>query len=331
MKKILILGISSFGGSTFADFMLTKNLFVIGTYRRRKNNLYQPHLQNKNIKNFKNFKIDLDLNLKKLLKIIKKYKPKYIIDFASICMVNESWANPELYLKSNVQSKSLLLKEICNYKFIKKYIYISTPEVFGSNKNSIKENQKIFNPSTPYAISKLSFELLLKSYGQSFNLPYTICRFSNFFGIGQPNYRLIPKVILSILTNAKFPLHGNGISKRNFISSFDFSNGIYLTLIKGKNKKTYHFSSNEFFTVKEIVKQICKIKKYSFDKLVKKVKDRTGKDTTYKLNYNQTKNELDWKPKIKFNDALKDIIKFYEKNLNKLKQLDTKYIDKNLN
>jgi len=331
MKKILILGISSFSGSAFADFMLTKNFSVVGTYRRRKNNLYQPHLQNKNIKNFQSFKIDININLKKLLKIIKKYKPQYIIDFASICMVNESWTKPELYLKSNLQSKSLLLKEICNYKFIKKYIYISSPEVFGSNENSIKENQKIFNPSTPYAISKLSFELLLKSYGQSFNLPYTICRFSNFFGIGQPNYRLIPKVILSILINAKFPLHGNGMSKRNFISSFDFSNGIYLTLIKGKNKKTYHFSSNEFFTVKEIIKQICKIKKYSFDKLVKKVKDRTGKDATYKLNYNQTKNELDWKPKIKFNDALKDIIKFYEKNLNKLKQLDTKYIDKNLN
>ena len=101
MKKILILGISSFSGSAFADFMLTKNFSVVGTYRRRKNNLYQPHLQNKNIKNFQSFKIDININLKKLLKIIKKYKPQYIIDFASICMVNESWTKPELYLKSN--------------------------------------------------------------------------------------------------------------------------------------------------------------------------------------------------------------------------------------
>ena len=206
MKKILILGTSSFGGAATANFLLNKKFFVIGTYRRKKSHLYQPHLQNSNVKNFKDFKIDFDLekDILKIIKIISKYKPKYIIDFASICMVNESWEQPETYIKSNLEKKSMLIKKLCGNKFLEKYIYISTPEIFGSNKNSIKEDFNFFNPSTPYAISKLAFEMILKSYGKQYNFPYIICRFSNFFGIGQPNYRLVPKVFLSIFSKKNF-------------------------------------------------------------------------------------------------------------------------------
>ena len=330
MKKILVLGCSSFGGSAFVNFMLDKNFFVIGTYRRKKNILYQPHLKNKNKVNFIDYKIDFDKDLFAIIEIVKKYKPEYIIDFASICMVNESWNNPDVYIKSNLEVKSLFLRHIHKYSFIKKYVYISTPEIFGSNERPIKEIEKVFNPSTPYAISKLSFEMMLKSYGQSYNFPYTICRFSNFYGAGQPNYRLIPKVILSIITGKKFPLQGNGKSKRDFINSYDFSNGIYLAIIKGKNKSTYHFSTGKYYTIKDVINKICKIKKYDFSKLIKIEKDRKGKDKTYKLNCTFTKKELTWKPKINLDNALKEIIEFYENNLKEIRKLEIKYIDSNL-
>lgn len=331
MKKVLILGSSSFSGSCFANFMLNKKYFVITTHRRKKNIIYQPHLQNKNKNNLKCYQIDLDKNINNLVKIIKKYKPSYIVDFASICMVNESWNNPEVYFQSNVEKKSILIKKLINYKFIKKYLYISTPEVFGSNDNLINENYNIFNPSTPYAISKLSFEYLIKSYGRLFNFPYIICRFSNFYGISQPNYRLIPKVILSIYTKKKFPLQGDGQSKRNFIESFDFSNGIFLALKKGKKNSTYHFSTKEFFTIKRVIKQICKISNYNYEKLVKINPDRTGKDKSYKLGCKKTMKELGWRPRINFNNSLKKIIFFYKKNLKTLSKLDKTYKDKNLN
>lgn len=329
MKKILILGGSSFSGSSFANYMLKKNYFVVSTYRRKKNILYQPHLQNKNKKNLRNIRIDLDKNINRLIKIIKKLKPNYIVDFASLCMVNESWVKPEIYFNSNLKNKSILLKELINLSFIKKYIYISTPEVFGSSEKSIKEDYSHFNPTTPYAVSKLSYELLLKSYGKSFNFPYIICRFSNFFGIGQPNYRLIPKVILSILTNKKFPLQGNGTSKRNFIDSYDFCRGIYLAISKGNIKSSYHFSTKKFYSIKNVIKKICLLKNFRYKDLIKVKKDRIGKDKTYKLNCKKTIKELGWKPIISFEDSLKNIIKFYEMNLNKLKYLETVYNDKN--
>jgi dTDP-glucose 4,6-dehydratase len=309
--------------------MLKKNYFVITTYRRKKNILYQPHLQNKNKKNLRDIRIDLDKNINQLIKVIKNQKPNYIVDFASMCMVNESWNKPEIYFNSNLKNKSIFLKKLIKLSFIKKYIYISTPEVFGSSEKSIKEDCSYFNPTTPYAISKLSYELLLKSYGKSFNFPYIICRFSNFFGIGQPNYRLIPKVILSILTKKRFPLQGNGASKRNFIDNYDFSNGIYLALLKGSVKSSYHFSSKNFYSIKDVIKMICRLKNFKYKDLIKIKKDRIGKDKTYKLNCKKTIKELDWKPRNSFENSLKNIIKFYETNLSKLKNLETVYYDKN--
>ena len=331
MNKVLILGTSSFGGAATADFLLSKKFFVLGTYRRKKNPLYQPQTQNLKKKNFKDFKIDFDQDkdISKIIKIIDRYKPKYIIDFASICMVSESWDYPENYIKSNLEKKSILVRKLCSKRFLKKYIYISTPEIFGSNKYSIKEDSNIFNPSTPYAISKLAFEMMLKSYGDHYNFPYIICRFSNFFGKGQPNYRLIPKVFLNIFSKKKFYLEGRGQSQRNFIESYDFANGIYLTIKKGVVKNKYHFSSNKFYSIKKIVQIIYSLKSENFNKFVKYTKERKGKDQAYKLDCKKTIKSLGWKPKVSLINSLKKIKIFYEQNFIKLKKLDSIYKDKN--
>lgn len=331
MEKILILGTSSFGGASTANFLLSKNYSVLGTYRRRKNKLYQPYVRNSKIKNFREFKIDFDSNkdISKLISIIKLFKPKYIIDFASICMVNESWNYPENYFRSNLEKKSIFIKKLSNINFLKKYIYISTPEIFGSNNKPIRENSTNFNPSTPYAISKLAFEMLLTSFGKQLNFPYIICRFSNFFGIGQPNYRLIPKVFMSILSKKKFFLDGKGNSKRNFIYSEDFANGIYKTIKYGKVRNKYHFSSNKYYTIKKVVQIIYNLKSLNYNNFVKYKKDRKGKDQNYTLDCKKTKKNLGWKAQIDLEASLKKINFFYEKNYNKLKKLELKYKDKN--
>ena len=150
-------------------------------------------------------------------------------------MVDESWENPERYTLINALSKIHILECIKNEKFLEKYIYISTPEILAL-KHSIDELNKDYNPSTPYALTKLSCELYLKNLHQNYNFKSIITRFSNFYGPGQTYYRLIPKLILSIYKNKKFPLQGNGKSKRNFIFTDDFCDGIYKVLKKGGRK-----------------------------------------------------------------------------------------------
>ena len=123
------------------------------------------------------FKIDLKKHPEKLIKLVNQIKPQYIIDFASVCMVNESWINPKYYFDTNFNSKIDLITKINSMNFLKKFIYIGTPEIFGSSEKQIDEYSKSFSPSTPYAISKLNTEFLLDNYNNNKNPKSIIVRF----------------------------------------------------------------------------------------------------------------------------------------------------------
>ena len=321
MKKIFILGISSFSGAALASYLVKKKYRVFGTFYKKKN-IYLLPLDKKKIKIFK---IDLLKDTKKLLFLIKKIKPEVIVDHASICMVGESWLNPDKYFKINVNSKIDLIKGLKNSKFLKKYIYISTPEIFGSKSKRIDEFCSEFNPSTPYASSKLASELNFRHALLYQNFPIIISRFSNFYGPNQPLYRLIPKVIMSIKKNKKFPLEGGGQSIRNFIYTDDFCSGINKLIVKGELGKIYHFSGNKFLKITKIIKLICDIKKVSYKKLVKVTSDRIGKDNTYKLKCLWTKKKLNWSEKVSIKQGLYKTIVFYDKFFEKFSKKSLEY------
>jgi len=328
-NKILILGCSSFSGAAMVNFLLDKEKYRIhGTYRRKKIRPYLPYMMNKNYKFFKSYKIDFCKNPKKILDLIIKIKPHYIIDFISMGMVNQSWNYPEIYFKTNSLNKAYILKHLSKTKFLKKYIYISTPEIFGSTKNSISEKHEIFKPSTPYATSKLGAEMILKNYFDSYKLPIIITRFSNFYGPGQPIYRLIPKVIASIDKKIKFPVEGGGSTVRNFIFSYDFCNGIYKTLLKGKIGDVYHFSGKKFYKIIDVVKIICILKSFKLKSLVKKTKTRIGQDFIYKLEASETRKKLNWKPIYSLEKGLKEVIVYHKKNFKKIPKKYFTYNDK---
>ena len=321
MKKFLVLGSHSFSGSTFVNFLLDKKYDVIGTFNSKKSDKNLLFLKNKNLKKFKNFKINflIKKDLNKLKVIIKKYRPNYIVDFASICDVNSSWFRPKDYIDINVSSKLDLLSLLSHHNFVKKYVYISTPEVFGSSKNYIYENCDLFNPSTPYATSKLAAENLIKNYTRFKNLPGIITRFSNFYGPVQLENRLIPKLILAIKLKKKFPLHGNGSSLRSFIFSEDYCEGIYSVIKHGKVGEVYHFSDYKFYKIIDIVKKVYKNFNLDYKKKIKFEKERIGKDQMYKLQCDYTKKKLKWSPKVNLNKGIIKVVdydnKSFENNL----------------
>jgi len=330
-KKILILGSSSFSGSSTVDFLLSRDIYkVFGTYRKKKNKFYLPYKFNKRFKKFKDFKLDLLKNPNHLVNLIEKIKPQIIIDFASICMVNESWKNSETYFKINVSSKTKMLETLSSSKYLEKYIYISTPEIFGSSDKYIDENSTFFDPQTPYASSKLSFELLLKNYQTFFDFPLIISRFSNFYGPGQPLHRLIPKLLACVQIKKKFPLQGDGKSKRNFIYAYDFCNGIEKLIKKGKVGKIYHFSGNSFHSVNDVINKVCDLKSYDFKKLVKKIKSRVGQDLIYKLGSRKSREELKWRPIYTLKMGLQEIITYHNKYFKNVLNKDLTYRDNQL-
>ena len=313
-KKVLILGISSFAGASFANYLLNQsNYKIIGTYNKKRKLPFKLFLEkNKNFKKIKLFKLDLSLNETQIDKVIKKVNPNYIVDFASICMVNESWSNPKLYFKINFISKINFIKDLYKQKVLKKYIYVSTPEIFGSNQKPVTENSTKFNPSTPYASSKLALEIILNNFIKNSKYKIIIARFSNFYGRGQPMHRLLPKLIYCINNKIKFPLQGDGNTKRDFIFEDDFNQGLLKIIKVGKVGEKFHFSGEKYYTIKDIINKVIKIKNYSWSKLILKKPERQGKDKNYYLNCKKTKHKLNWKCKISLQEGLKKTISYYD-------------------
>jgi len=327
-KKFLVLGSNSFSGSNLINFLLEKNCKVVGISRSSEyKKVYLPYKNSLNIKNFKFYKININTNLKKLNLIVKKFKPQYIINYIAQGMVSESWINPEDWYNTNVVSQVKLYKELSKFKFIKKFVHVTTPEVYGSVSGKIKENFN-FNPSTPYAISRATTDLHLNKYFKNFKLPVIFTRTSNVYGPHQQLYRIVPKTLLCLRLNKKIDLHGGGASKRSFIFIEDASAATYLVSIKGKIGNTYHISTDQIISIKNLVKKVSKITKTNFNNLTNMTKDRIGKDNLYNLNSTKIKKELKWKSKINIDEGLRKTLQWIDNNFSNLSKEKANYIHK---
>ena len=326
MNKVLIIGSNSFAGSDFADHLLSKKFEVYGVSRNKEIN--KEHLRYKNninLKNFKFFKIDLNLkkDLNKLIKLIKKQKISYIVNFAAQGMVAESWINPQDWYLTNVVSNSILIKELSKLK-IKKYLNFSTPEVYGHTSYLMKESN-IFAPTTPYAISRSAQDLNLLAHYKTYNFPVVFTRAANIYGPYQQSFRIIPKIIISILTNKKIPIHGKGDTLRSFVYMPDVSRALCKILLDKKNiGETFHISTKRFISILQLVKLINKLMNIK-NKNIYHVKERDGKDLKYTLNSNKIRKLYSWSEQTDLLNGKFDTIDWVKKNINYFKKDSLQY------
>lgn len=324
-SPILILGSNSFAGSNFCDHLLNKKIKVIGVSRSKEiNKIFLKYKSNKYYKkNFSFHKVDLNKNLNKLIKLIKIKKIKYIVNFASQGMVAESWNKPWDWYNTNVVSFSKLTNQLKDLKLIK-FLNFSTPEVYGNTVSRIKENI-IFNPSTPYAISRASQDFNFLAYYKNFNFPIVFTRTANIFGPHQQLYRIVPISIVKALRNERINLHGSGKSIRSFIFMDDVSTILYKILLDKRNVgQTYHISTKKFVSIKNLVLLILKIlgKKR---KLIRNSKERDGKDFGYFLDSSKIIKEYKWKDKTSLENGLKETVDWIKSNSKIINTLKLNY------
>jgi len=326
MMKILIIGSNSFAGSNFVDYLLNKKFKVYGV--SRSNEIEEQHLsykKNKNLKNFKFYKINLNFNkdINKLVQIIKKNKIQYICNFAAQGMVAESWINPQDWYNTNIVSNSILIKNLSKIK-IKKYLNFSTPEVYGNTSSLMKESN-IFAPTTPYAISRSAQDFNLLAYFKTYNFPVVFTRAANIYGPHQQSYRIIPKIIISILTKKKIPIHGKGNTLRSFIYMQDVSRVLYKILLDKKNLgQTFHISTNKFINILDLTKLINKLMGVKY-KNTYHVNERDGKDLKYTLNSSKIRKKYSWSEKTNLEDGIINTIKWVKNNFSYLKKSSLNY------
>ena len=328
MNKLLVIGSNSFSGANFIDMALTKGYEVFGVSRSQQTNkVMLPHLKNKNNSKFRFNQICLNRDFEKLKSLILEEKFPYIVNFAAQSMVGQSWNIPEDWMNTNVVAISKLANFLRTQRTLKKYIHVTTPEVYGSTNGWVKENHN-YNPSTPYAVSRAASDMIFRIYSKEFSLPTVFTRAANVFGPCQQLYRIIPVSIYNILTKNKIKLDGGGLSTRSFIYMDDVSEATLILLNHGSSGETYHISTSRIISIRNLVEIICDELSVEFDKFVELGDERVGKDNTYQLDSSKIRKELNWEDKTELEEGIRQTIRWMKKNLASLKNIERKYIHK---
>ena len=247
-------------------------------------------------------------------RVFELERPDIVVHGSAESHVDESICAAQTFVRSNVLGTQVLIDASLKYD-IKKFVMISTDEVYGSLFNEDSKpwiEDSHLSPRNPYSASKLSAELLVKAAHETHDLPYIITRSCNNVGPWQSLRNLVPKVIGCILNNKKIPIYGQGLQMREWIHVVDNCYAIFKIIEQPTVNEIYNISTGYEVTNLEMVNNICNIMG-SGHELISFVNDRPGHDFRYACDSSKLR-ELGWKPTFKFKDALKHTCKWYSKN-----------------
>lgn len=328
MDSVLVIGSNSFSGASFIDFLLSKKgVRVIGVSRSVESIKALTPYKWHDHKNFEFKQLDLNKNLMEIKALLNELRPEYVVNYAAQSMVGESWEKPSDWFMTNTVSTIKLHDELRKCTFLKRYVHITTPEVYGNCSGFVNESFP-YNPSTPYAVSRAAADMSLRTFCSTYNFPAVSTRAANVYGPGQLLYRIIPRAILFIILGRKLQLHGGGLSTRSFIHIRDVSDATWRIMKSGHNGDCYHISTNEVISIRNLIEKICIKLNVDFDKHVEVVEDRLGKDSAYLLDSNKLRKELGWSDTISLDDGIDECIFWVEKNFDTLKNQSLAYIHK---
>ena len=238
-------------------------------------------------------------------------KVDQVVHFAAESHVDRSIEDASVFVKTNVLGTFTLLDAALRHN-IKKFIHISTDEVYGSIINGSFKETDILTPSSPYSSSKAGSDLLARSYFITHKLPVIITRCTNNFGPYQYPEKLIPLFITNLLEKRKVPVYGTGKNVRDWIYVLDHCKAIDFVLHKGITGEIYNIGGGSEITNIDITKKILDILGKD-GSMIEYVKDRPGHDIRYSLDCSKLRN-LGWAPEYDFDEALKYTVKWYVEN-----------------
>ena len=329
MKTILIIASNSFTGSHLVNHCLDQGYKVIGISRSKEYSpVMLPYLVNSEAGNFSFFQLDINKDLDKILKLSDNERPEIIANFAAQGEVRNSWLYPDQWYETNTLAVVKLTEELRKRDYIKKYIAISTPEVYGNTAINVKENNCYF-PSTPYAASKLAGDLHLFTLYKRYKFPVVFTRSANVYGIHQQLYRIIPRTIIYLKKRKKIQLHGRGKTERSFIHIKDVVNATLSIGEEGVIGDVYHISpKDDEISIYSIVKMICSMMNYDFETSVELIDQNFGQDSKFSISSEKLRSELNWKPIISLKEGVQEVIFWIEKNWNEISKMQLEYIHK---
>lgn len=311
---IIVTGGAGFIGSNFIFYMLDSypedrivcmdKLTYAGNLSTLASAMDNPH--------FHFCKIDI-CDREAVYRLFEEEHPDMVVNFAAESHVDRSIENPEIFLDTNVKGTAVLM-DACRKYGIARYHQVSTDEVYGDlplNRPDLFFTEETpIRTSSPYSSSKASADLLVLAYYRTYGLPVTISRCSNNYGPYQFPEKLIPFMIINALSDKPLPVYGEGVNVRDWLYVKDHCRAIDLIIHKGRVGEVYNVGGHNEMKNIDIVKLICK-ELGKPESLITHVTDRKGHDLRYAIDPTKIHNELGWLPETKFEDGIKETIRWY--------------------
>lgn len=328
VEKFVIVGSNSFSGASFVDHLLKNGAGVVGISRSEEPApVFLPYRwENGGDRpgSFQFHALDLNRDLDRIIEVIKEAAAPFVVNFAAQGMVAESWKTPEHWFQTNTVANIRFHDRLRKLPFLKKYVHISTPEVYGNCEGLVDESAP-FNPSTPYATSRAACDFSLRNFHQNYGFPVVWTRAANVYGPGQQLYRIIPRTVLCARTGKKLQLHGGGHSVRSFIHIRDVAAATARAALQGAPGDTFHLSTDRFISIRDLVAMIAEKMDVPFDDLVEISGERPGKDAAYTLDSSRAAKKLAWTPEISLEEGVDETIRWVDNNLDEILKQPLEY------
>jgi dTDP-glucose 4,6-dehydratase len=263
---------------------------------------------------------ELDL----LLELLDKKRPQIIINYAAQGEGAVSWKHSWRFFETNSMTLARLAEELMKRDYLERFIQIGTSEMYGAVDHAAREDDPI-KPSSPYAASKVAFDLYLISVHRFLNFPMNIIRPSNAYCPGQLLHRVIPKAVVCGLKGEKLPLHGGGRAEKSYIHARDLARAIHLVVEKAPLGTIYNAGPPEPTAIRRVVELTAQALGVPFEALCEVTGDRLGQDARYWLDSSAIKKDVGWEPQIGWEEGLQEMVRWGRTYINVLKDWPTDY------
>ncbi len=328
MKKVLVIGSNSFSGSDFIDLLLQKEEYeIVGISRSsEKSQLYLPYKRWAS-SFFRFYQIDLNRDFPSLKLLLDEFRPEYIVNFAAQSEVAPSWENPHHWFQTNAVALTQLADALKEASYLKRYVHISSPEVYGTCVGNVKEDAPL-NPSTPYAASKAAGDMSLFTFAKNFSFPLSMVRATNVYGAHQQLFKIIPRSAIYIKLGKQIQLHGGGEAVKSYIHVRDVSHGELAVMELGRKGEIYHFSPDKGIKVRDVVQTVCNQMNVDFSNVVLETEERLGQDKAYVIDSSKARSEFGWKPRIDFLEGIGQTVQWVNQQFSLISKEPLQYIHK---
>jgi dTDP-glucose 4,6-dehydratase len=216
-------------------------------------------------------------------------------------------------------------EELMSRSYLERFIQIGTSELYGSVTEPSSEDAPI-RPTSPYAASKVAFDLYLISVSSVLKFPMNIIRPSNAYAPGQQLHRVIPRAVLCGLTGRKLPLQGGGRAEKSYIHARDLARAIHLVSEKAPLGRVYNAGPDTPISIRSLVEKTADALGMPFDQLCEVTPDRLGQDSRYWLDSSAIKRDVGWQPEIGLEEGLREMVAWGRKYVDQLRDVSTEYV-----